>query len=210
MSQPGNTYEGRKLAGLCTWCGKPAADDSQLCAKHLKRTHKRQRQAMAALRKARRKSGRCALCGGKSQRYRCETCATKLTTSRVVSVTDGVTTYAEKQHRISARTAVEADGRRRYRGQLRRGRQTVGDLDEQDLDQLAIQVAKAKAGLAYARRPEAADVPRIQRREAEHAAIGELVMGLRFGFDICIRNGYPVPEAVDTDDDSDDDEGDDE
>lgn len=198
--KPNLLYEQRKVEGLCTRCGKAAVEDGQLCAKHLKKLRAADRRSVAKRRAARRAAGYCATCPKKKKRksktYRCATCMTKWMAANA-SVVSSVDRFDEKQDRIRARTAVEADGRTRYRGQTRRGRQTVGDLDEQDLDQLALYVAKAKAGLAYARRPEAADVPRIQRKEAEHAALGELAMGLRFGFDVCKRNRFDVPEPVD-------------
>ena len=196
------SYIDRKLAGLCTrrGCKLKALDDGQLCKKHRTAARRATKRWDAKMRKQRRAAGQCASCGAKSKAYRCLTCRTKRRARIATGTDNGLDKYAERMDRIRARTFVEADGRTRYRGQERRGRQTVADLDEQDIDLAILYLTKCRGALRYARRPEAADVPRIQRREAEHAAIGELAMGLRFGFDICVRNGYPVPEPVEDDD----------
>lgn len=131
----------------------------------------------------------------------------------VASDDSSVDRYDEQLERIRARTYLEADGRVRYRGQLRRGRQSVADLDAKDLAIVRQYIAKYDAAIDYARRPEAADVPRIQRDAAQREARGYLRTAARFCNEILVRNGDdPVTYVADDDcdDDCDDveDEGD--
>jgi len=208
VSQAGNLYEDRKLDGKCTRCGSPADGDSLLCVPHREADLKYQRKSKKKLRRQRRKEGRCAMCGCKADLYRCLPCQAKHCASSVTGVSDGVQKFDEQLERIRSRTFLEADGRVRYRGRERRGRQSVADLDSKDLALVRTYLAKYEAAIDYARRPEAADVPRIQRDEAVRAANDYLRLAGRFANDILVRNGEPPIVAVPDDDD--DDEGDDE
>lgn len=216
LSQPGNSYEDRKSGLVCTYsagCGKPATDDSALCKRHAKTEPKRTRASMRAIRAARRAMRQCAECGESDSRtksglYRCHVCSTRLAATQA-SVTDSVTAFEEQLERIRSRTFLEADGRTRYRGRLRRGRQSVEDLDAKDRAIIGQYLAKYDAGIAYARRPEAADVPRIQRDAAQREARSYLRTAARFANEILVRNGDdPVTYVADDDcDDVTDDEG---
>jgi len=120
-------YEARKLAGLCTDCGKPVAEGSQYCRGHGKR--RRQIAAQwARQRRARRKRGRCRDCNRKSPTARCARCqikAGRLPRSAMPVETGGLTSRGESRHRGRWRDAIEvrraASQGRAVAGHARRG-----------------------------------------------------------------------------------------
>jgi hypothetical protein len=180
-------YLERKLAGLCVYhrCGTPPADGAQLCLHHLAKQRKRDAKYKAKLRARRRESGLCAFCLAKSKTYRCLACLVK---AGFAARRKSVPCSVDKSARIAARTVMHHDGRTRYHGQNRRGQQPRAQLDDQDLAEAISRLQRAKDGLAAARSPEAQLLPRIQREDAERAALAQLELAGRFLDDVGERN----------------------
>lgn len=193
-------YQQRKLDGNCTRCGQPATEDSRFCEQHHADELRYQKKAKKRLRRSRRKAGLCAFCPRKSKTYRCAKCRIQ-SIGLKSGVRIGVQNWEAKLERIRARTATGDDGRVRYHGQTRRGRQSVGSLDEQDIDAVIHECGKALEGLRLARDAKHAELPRIQRKEAEHAALGFLYLATRLADEVLDRNRFERPAAVDEDED---------
>ncbi len=109
-----------------------------------------------------------------------------------MGVAKGVANFDAKLDRIRARTVIDGDGWERYRGQDRKGRQTTASLNKQDLTAARHQLAKAEAGLDVVYSEAHGDTPRIQKREAEHAAMSEAVLACRLVLDAARRCGLEV------------------
>jgi hypothetical protein len=105
-----------------------------------------------------------------------------------------------KRDRIADRTTIDADGRSRYRGQAKRGRQSVAQVDEQDLRYALESIQKAKDGLAFvAALPPG--MPRVQKQDAIHAALSLADQGARFIDEVLGRHNYfgdiaPAPSKI--------------
>jgi hypothetical protein len=165
-------YEDRKLAGLCTRCGGPAADDSSLCAKHRDDQRGRTARTMARIRAARVEAGLCVWCPGTrptkvaAGETSCLACRIR---RRRVKPLGGVHNDVHKHERIAARTATHADGRTRYHGQQRRGQQTHAQLNAQDVEMASECFDSFKAGLALIESAEVKALPRVQRDDVKAA-----------------------------------------
>ena len=186
MTAATELYLEKKVAQLCTYhrCKCAPAEGAQLCPRHLRKQRKRDARYKARLRARRRHAGQCAFCPAKSKTYRCMACVIKAGFAPRKSVQSSV----DKSARIAARTVMHGDGRTRYHGQARRGQQSRAQLDEQDLADAIARLQRAKDGLAAARSPEAQLLPRIQREEAERAALAQLELAGRFLDDVGERN----------------------
>jgi hypothetical protein len=103
-----------------------------------------------------------------------------------------------KDRRDLARRNVDAitegDGRtrQRFRGQLRTGPQSRAQLDDQDCDYAERALRRGREGLAAARAPEVQSLPRIQRKDAELAALAQIAHARRFLDEVCVRNRYQI------------------
>lgn len=189
------SYAARKQlaidTGECLYpgCREEHADDSLFCSAH--RDSERARQK--AFRRQRRQEWEakrlCTRCGRKRKPghgWGCPKCIIELGATQYRFVT----THVHKSKRIASRTEVDPDGRTRYRGQERRGRQSAQQTDESDLLEAKKAIDKAIAGLALARSPEVQQLPRIQREAAKREALAQADHGSRFIEGVLERNRY--------------------
>lgn len=163
-------YMERKVAGLCTRCGKEADEDSSLCRKHRRQRNAAAAACMARKRDALRAQGLCIYnCGtsvGKED-YACLACRVRIgrTQRKLVSLgsVNPVVSQPDKAAAIAAATRRDPDGRTRYHGQQRRGQQTHAQLNAQDL-RMAIDSWEAFcAGVRLTGAPEFKLMHRAQR-----------------------------------------------
>lgn len=190
MSQLANTppqprgYRERKLAGLCAQngCANPPADDSDRCEKHRDRQRLASAKSAKRRRRANRRAGRCAECPTPSKDYLCPKCTVRLGRTPRHAVETTVET--------SDRIRTHADGRTRFHGQMKRGRQANSNLDEQDLLAARKHLERGRAGLAYYNTPAVRELPRIQRDAVKRAALAEIDLARRLLEDVLERHRY--------------------
>lgn len=202
-------YTARKLAGLCTQCGAPAAPDRQLCAPHLEAARVSSAQALDRQRKAHRASGLCANgCGRPSTTFRCFVCAVRAgetpafspAETPLVGVNVGRDLYEAKRERQAATTLrrVEpgsdrnAGERTRYHGSGKRGgaNQTAAVVDAQDLRYAVAALNKALQAQHEAQAPEVVALPRIQREETRRQWQALADLARRHLDELLSRGGY--------------------
>jgi hypothetical protein len=181
-------YYERKEAGLCTRCGVPAVDGGQMCEPCLERHREATNAACARLREARREAGVCGHCGKvrTGDEYACLAC--RLARGEVST---GPAIIAAIRTDSDPRFRVGEDGRRRFHGQMRRGRQPASQIDDQDLELAIAQLTKARDHLrAIAASPEIAKLPKYQRDAAKREAFAMAEHGARFVEDLLDRNQF--------------------
>lgn len=195
MLQPDNTeipaYLARKLAGLCTRCGRPATDDAQLCSPHLEDQRSRARDAMRKRRRERRKNRRCAECGRKAQRFRCPRCYQK--SAGVNKPQDGVNKPAGLW-RVEADPRPERAGQStpRYIGRGRRGRLTREQQIDEDMRDARFAIKELEKFIEKAtvlKEPAAMELPRIQRDAVRRDAGQHPAFAARIADDLTERYG---------------------
>lgn len=177
----------RKAGEQCTrlGCGAAPVGDAQLCERHLADARESNRQSMRRTRQTRRADGLCAECGKvKSETYRCAGCAVRLGRIPSTGVDGGVDVEVSEEERWRR----DNDGWARYRGRMRRGKPPVADTDREDLEYAMRSLQRALEGLAYARRPEVAALPRIQRAAVEAEWVAHVGHAARFCEDIQDRH----------------------
>ncbi len=183
------TRQERKEAGRCTipGCKRRCSGDTLLCHGH-RRAAKTARQRYNQRKRKNKKL--CRDCPRKVSdgRY-CLRCRA-LRAGRRPRKTRAGENAGDIGTSIADRTRIDSDGRTRYHGQARRGQQPRAQLDEQDLDYAIASIARTKAGLAIARSPVYAALPRIQREEAVQAALSPADQGVRFVEEVLTRNRY--------------------
>lgn len=207
VSSP-SKYEQRKVEGVCTRCGKAApSDDSNMCKRCQGLVLKAKRRSDNAKRKRLRKAGMCAMCGRKSNRYRCGKCRVSHYLRRAkpplpkheneVGAKSGAD-HSGDLHRTT-RSVDSADGyaRSRYHGQMQRGRQTIAALDDQDLVSAIKTMIKARRALVIAREAENLNLPRVQREDAANTALAYVDHVRRFLVDVLERSHYEIVESDD-------------
>lgn len=184
-------YLARKLSGRCTrpGCKRKASPSVQLCRSHHYAAKAALKRHFERKRLDNRNAGQCAVCGAKSERYRCPTCAVKHAMTRPPS--RGANNGENQRSTIASRTSVDKDGRTRFHGQGKRGQQPRSQLDDQDLLTARRAIDKAMAGLSLARSPAMLELPRIQRKDAERAALAVAGQSARFVLEVLERNGCP-------------------
>lgn len=212
----GSSYRARKEhaidASVCLYHGCNAAQsgDSLLCVAHRDaerqrvRLSKRKRRRMAA---ARSLCSRCARRPrAKSSDWGCAVCLVEL--GALKRSTSFVTEDVNKRARVEARIVVgsfqKEEGRSRYRGgQARRGPPGKVREDAQDLLAARVAIDKARLGLAYAASAEVRQLPLVQRREVERAALSQADHGARFLEAVLERHRYDgrMPEKDNEDGD---------
>jgi hypothetical protein len=194
-------YHERKVMGLCTYPGCSArVDDHNECTKHRAGTAKRKakwraKRARIARKLIRhwRKKKRCLGCGGKrlSGEDHCAKCTVAIGAAQlVVSQQAG-----QKEARIEAATTVDADGRWRYRGQAKRGRQSVAQLDDQDLRFALEALQKARDGIAWLSTVTDSAMSKNEKHDAVSAALAHATHASRLVDDVLDRHGYFKPIA---------------
>jgi len=168
-------YRERKLVEppICArnGCRNAPAEDSDLCPGCRERARAANRAWAAARRAKRKRARRCRDCGRPARRARCQAC-------RIV-VGQAPKRGVDSRVETTPRTRKHADGRTRFHGQMRRGRQTNASLDAQDLADALKYVERGRAGLAYAASPEVQALPRIQREAAQRAALAQIALAVR-------------------------------
>lgn len=175
-------------------CARPGclagpADDSDLCPAHRDDKRRRQRESVAAARAKLRRRRLCAGgCGRKSARYRCPRCRIVVGRAPVGRVARGVDN--------SARIRKGEDGRTRYHGQGRRGRQTHANLDDQDLEDAIKMLEQARIAIAYAASPEVKSWGRIAQADAMRAALSKVALGIRLAEEPLERHRYHAELAA--------------
>jgi hypothetical protein len=187
-------YQERKLSGSCVRCGQPAADDSVFCERHHQRAKRYARKAVRELRQTRRAAGQCAYCGAKSKLRRCPACKIKEGRIPVGKTRQGVMKGVVNQpgdglvwrHGTTSRDATTL----RYHGRAVRGAPPASVTDEADCKQISAEVERARRGLEYAHSAECAELPRIQRKEARHAALSRLALAKRYIEEVLQRHKY--------------------
>lgn len=205
-------YQKRKELGRCTYPGCPddAREDAGTCERHgeqdrrrKRRSRRRRARAAKVLLAQRRAKKQCLRCGGKrlSGEEHCAKC--------LVTIGD-ITARAElvchkgrdkKSERIEINTSIDKDGRSRYRGQGRRGRQSVAAIDSTDLGYAADAMKRGADGLAYASSAAVASLPRIQREDLKRASTAELLLARRFLDEVLVRHRVVIAPVVDDDED---------
>ena len=182
------TYQERKEAGRCTtpYCKRRCSGGTQLCHGH-RRAAAVARQRYNRRRRKNRKV--CIDCPRKAKDGRhCLRCRAMRTArrSRKTRVGDKV---GDKRSAIERRTAVDNFGRVRYHGQERRGQQPRAQLDQKDIKDAIAALVQVEAALAQVRDPSNADIPRLQRKEAESAVLAVGALGCRLYGNVLLRNG---------------------
>lgn len=166
-------YLERKLAHLCTRCGQPAAEDSDLCTAHLEDSRKRAREGMARARKARRNDRKCVDCGKASKRYRCKKCWTPPSVNKTSASVNKPEIW-----RVDPGTTWN-----RFRGKGRRGRLTREEQAEEDKRDARFAIAEIEkfiANIDVLMSAEVQALPKIQRDEAKRIAAQYLGTAGRF------------------------------
>lgn len=204
-------YQQRKERGVCTYpgCSDRAREDAGTCEKHGERDAKRKRRSRRRRRKlakillARRIAKKqCKRCGGKrlSGEDHCAKCLLAVGEIEKKARLACHKTRDKKSDRIEINTSIDKDGRSRYRGQGRRGRQSVAAIDATDLAYAADALKRGTDGLAYAGSPTVAALPRIQRDDLKLASLGEVQLAYRFLGDVLARHRVIAPVAVEEED----------
>jgi len=191
-----DTYQDRKIAGLCTRCGDPAEDGCQLCPKHRAAQKRYAKACYTSARDARRKAKACVRCGGKRKPGSkwCVACLIKRGKVKTKGLKQGQNIGRD---RIAARTdhVTEGDGRTRSRFRGRgaaSGRMSNEEKTDADLRDAVEALRKCEAGLVLSRSPEVAALPPIQRKEALLAALSHADHARRFLVDLLERHKYPT------------------
>ena len=188
--RPPREYRARKLVEppICARAGCTAgpADDSDLCPSHRDEKRRRNREYKARRYQERRRPTRgpklCIDCGERSRSARCPACRILVgeAPKRLgVGVVDN-----------TAQTRKHADGRTRFHGQMRRGRQTNASLDDQDMISEQKIMDKARRGRAYADSLEIQERGRIERESAELAWLGLVFLARRQLDEVLERHRY--------------------
>lgn len=181
-------YQTAKESQQCTYprCGKPPAQDTQLCARHLANKRTNDRTSLARRREDLAARGRCVDCRKKSSTYRCAGCAVKRGRIPTTGVGNGVGNEASKipaQWRLEPGTTWN-----RYRGKAKRGKPSTAILDDQDLEYAVEEITTAKLALAYARSPEVQQMPKAQRDDIMAAALARLDRAERWLDEVRVRH----------------------
>lgn len=203
QAPPPRGYRERKLYDppICAraGCALPPADDSDLCAVHRDYARERSREAHKRKRRTNRRRRLCAYCPAPSKTYACAACTVRLKrTPRAVNNTVNNT--------VADRTRTGADGRTRYHGQERRGRQSNADLSEQDLAEASAEIERAgidfastlkqaKRDLAFAHGPSVSELPAAQRRAVLVAALARVDLARRILEELLERYRYDALAA---------------
>lgn len=186
-------YEQRKLAGLCTTCGRPAVPDRQMCAAHLDAARVATRKAMRQRRKDLHTAGLCTNgCGRPSTTWRCFVCAvrageTPASSPAETNVNEGVNAGrdridgASKSAEAGFRSVTEGDGRTRNRYVVRKkGHPSRQDEDDWDIRAAEAEIDRAKVALASFYSPEVQALPRVQRDAALIDFVAHIELAQRF------------------------------
>lgn len=197
-------YQQRKEIGQCTYpgCPDPARDDAGTCAKH----GKQKARALRRLRRKRAKLARrllakriakklCLRCGARRLSGE-EHCAKCLVVAGDIAAKAELAcrkSRSKKADRIEANTSIDRDGRSRYRGTGKRGRQSVAAIDEKDLEYALDALQRMKSGLAFATSAATAQLPRLQKQNAINAALALGDQCCRFVEEVLGRHGHFGP-----------------
>jgi hypothetical protein len=194
-------YHERKERQICTYPGCPDdAGETGECDRHTARSRRRKRrwkrQQLArqkTLLKIWARKRRCLRCGAKrvSGHEHCTKCLVAIGTAPIVSGDKQV----DKQQRIAAATTIDADGRNRYRGQAKRGRQSVAQLDDQDLRFALEALQKARDGIAWLSTVADGAMSKNEKQDAIGAALAHAIHSSRLVDDVLERHGYFKPIA---------------
>lgn len=189
-------YEQRKLDGRCTRgsCKAKALPDGQLCASHKASEAKRKSADARRRYQTRRANGMCGDCGHvKTKQARCAACKLKYETARLSSKKDATILATPASDRIAAATRVDATGRSRYHGQMRRGGPTTAMREEQDLQTLrwaVEEIRKSIEGLGLLDLPRFAEALKSERAAARRAALSQAALAIRLVEEVLDRNRY--------------------
>jgi hypothetical protein len=196
------TYQERKERGVCTYPGCPSSqgEESLRCPKHSELDAKRKarwRQRQAKILRVRVRKSQCLRCGGKrlSGEEHCGKCLVTMGKAERASLNS-----RDKNARIEAATSVDAGGRSRYRGQGRRGRQSIAATDAKDLEYAVAALRRGVDGLELAASPVVAALPRIQREDVKRASDAQLLQAYRFLGEVLARHRVIDPVAVEDED----------
>lgn len=197
---PLSRYEQRKLAGDCTRCGCALSDERtqagesmcEPCHGYMLAAKRRSAKRRRAAWKRKRLCGEC----GKKRRPGGKLCP-------ACSVRKGALATMFREHSVEhgrdqptaawdGRLEQSPDGklraRRRFHGQGKRGRQSIEQLDEQDIADARACIEDGWKGLAYHRSDEVQALPRIQRDDVKREAIAKLRRGQRWLDEVIERN----------------------
>ena len=157
------TYLERKLhPTLCTvrYCKRSRWREGQKCRKHTLAGRKADRKYRRRVRAELEASAKCGTCESpKKPGQRCPVC--RVRRDRVTATDAAVDNKVDDSKDPWRR---DNDGWKRYRGKGKRGSPGVAASDELDLKIATDAVERGRKALAYARSPEVAALPRIQRR----------------------------------------------
>lgn len=204
-------YQTRKERGVCTYPGCPNEPDerqnqeSSECETHheaskarKRRSKRRKKRARKALKKIWRSKGLCLGCGSKRvpREKHCAKCLVLIVGVPIVESDK----KGDKASRIAAHTSIDRDGRSRFRGQGKRGRQSVAAIDSTDLTYAADALKRGTDGLAYSSSTAVSQLPRIQREDLKRASLGEVLLARRFLDDVLVRHRVIAPTVVEDED----------
>jgi hypothetical protein len=167
-------YRERKLATLCArpGCSVAPAEDSDYCPGHRDDVRERMRRTAKQRRRDRRRAGLCrAGCGRKSERDLCPECSVRQGRAPRVAVNNAVNN--------AGRFTPDYDGRVRFRGTAKKGRQTNADLDTQDLNYGIRILQRALEAIPYLTSQEVLALPKAQRDGVRRAWLAEIHRGAR-------------------------------
>lgn len=192
-------------------CVQPAAPDSDLCTRCEDAEKERVASGVQGLRDRRRSAGQCKSCGAQcakptkdpSAPYpHCKACRIKANRFRAQSaeVTRKVTNSGSHANRISLATRVDGTGRTRFHGQQKRGKPSAAVTVTATMRLIERERRSAEAATVLAFAPGSELLPRIQRDEAKHAALGLWKLVAREILDMCVRNGVSVDDVGPSDD----------
>jgi hypothetical protein len=172
---PPRGYQARLEANLCVQglCPERPVDGADRCARHRAEQLERNRAWSEQRRKSRKRAKLCRDCGKPSKRRRCPAC--RIVDGRVPQ------RGADSGVDSAARTRKHADGRTRYHGQGRQGRQTNANLADGAIRQMQKLLEKAAAGLAYAESLEVQAQGRIVQGDARRAWLSLVHLAIRLG-----------------------------
>lgn len=197
-------YQVRVDAKICAerGCKNDPEPGSKLCASCRESANERARRGMEKLRADREARGLCryhgnpVLPGSKA----CAACLVMRGQTETSGVNGLVNGRKDRSRGWDERAEGDGYQRRRYRGRMKRGRQSTDDLDNQDLRDAKKHLDHGIEGLAYFRSESVQALPRMQREEVKRAALAEIDRSRRWATDVLVRHRYIGPTDRNDDD----------
>lgn len=179
----------------CTRCRRPARDDSEECDHHHELAKARKRRWAKKQRSRWRRQKLCTRCGGKrapGSTWGCAGCLADLGRLKAAVVDRHVDRPRDRAAGFDARLEQSPDGklraRRRFHGRAKRGRQSIAQLDEQDITDARRCVDHGIEALAYFRTDVVQSMPKAQREDVRAVALAKFRQAQRWLDEVIHRN----------------------